>query len=115
MNRKQFLHASLATLVAWRVAPVARAADPAPTAAPAYLARAQEVTAAIHAKFRMPKQSLNRNKPGSESPEMAWGSSVLFSMLVGASRHQPQTYQRDLLKFHDGINRYWDTGVKIPG
>jgi len=113
MTRKQFIHSSLATLVACRVAPSSRAA--APEVPPASLARAMEVTADIHAKYWMPQQSLYRAKPGSNDPEMAWGSSALFSMLVAASRHAPQTYQRDLLKFFDGLNRYWDTAVKIPG
>jgi len=76
---------------------------------------AKEVTADIHAKFWMPEQSLYRSKPGTTDPEMVWGCGALFSMLVAASRHSPQTYQRDLLKFFDGLNRYWDTAVKIPG
>lgn len=113
MNRKQFIRSSLATLVACRVAP--GAATAAPDAVPNSLAMAQEVTADIHAKFWMPDRSLYRSKAGTDDPEMVWGCSVLFSMLVAAARQAPRIYQRDLLRFFDGLERYWDTAVKIPG
>jgi hypothetical protein len=112
MNRKQFLHTSLATLVACRVAP--RPAAAAPEAPPNFLALAKEVTADIHAKCWMPEESLYRAKPGSDRPQMIWGCSVLFAMLAAASRHEPQPYHRDMLKFFDGLERYWDTAAKIP-
>ena len=112
MNRQQFLRASLAGFISWRVAPTQAAAAVAPSD---ILAKAKEVTAAIHAKYWIIEQSLYRAAPGANHPEMLWACGVLFSMLVAAARHEPQTYRRDLLKFFEGLNRYWDSAAKIPG
>ena len=114
MNRQQFLRSSFATLLAWRVAP-GTALAAAPPAAPASLVKALAVTAAIHAKHWMPEQSLYRSKPGTDHPEMLWGCSALFAMLVAASRLAPRIYQPVLPSFFAGLNRYWDAAVKIPG
>jgi hypothetical protein len=84
-------------------------------AAPSYLAKAKEVTDAIHSEFWIPQRSLYLTKPGSNDPETVWGCGVLFSMLTAAARHEPQTYQQDLLKFYEGLDEYWDKDVKIPG
>jgi len=80
-----------------------------------YVTKAREVTDAIHEIYWMPEKSLFRTKPGTNEPEMVWGGGVLFSMLTAATRHDPKSYKQELLKFYDGLDTYWDTGVKIPG
>jgi uncharacterized protein (DUF983 family) len=80
-----------------------------------HLAMAKEVTADIHSKYWMPERLLYRQKLGKDDPEMVWGGGILFSMLVAAARHEPETYKEPLFRFYDGLNTYWDTGVKIPG
>jgi hypothetical protein len=92
------------------------AAEPPAVPPPApHLAMAREVTAAIHQHYWMPEKALYRRQPGKDEPEFIWGGGVLFSMLAGAARHEPQLYQADLLRFYDGLDRYWDRQVKIPG
>jgi hypothetical protein len=93
------------------------AVEPAPTPPPPapHLAMAREVTAAIHEQFWMPKEALYRHEIGKDDPEYIWGSGVLFSMLAGAARHEPQTYRAELLRYYDSLDRYWDKAVKIPG
>ena len=91
------------------------AAPAVPVAPAAHLAMAKEVTAAIHGQYWMPKESLYRHEIGKDNPEYIWGGGILFSMLVAASRHEPQAYQQAVLRNYDAINRYWDAGVKIPG
>jgi hypothetical protein len=92
------------------------AAEPAAAPPPApHLAMAREVTAAIHQQYWMPEKAWYRRDLAKDEPEFIWGGGVLFSMLTGAARHEPQLYQADLLRFYDGLDRYWDREVKIPG
>ena len=93
------------------------AAEPGPIPPPPapHLAMAREVTAAIQQKFWMPKEALYRHEVGKDDPEYIWGSGVLFSMLTGAARHEPQPYGAELLRYYDALDRYWDKSVKIPG
>jgi hypothetical protein len=39
----------------------------------------------------------------------------MFSALLGAVRHDPQTYAPLVAGFFKSMDRYWDTGVRIPG
>lgn len=80
-----------------------------------HAAMAGEITAAIQADYWMPQRKLYRSKIGKDDPEMVWGGGILFSMLVGAARHDPQKYLPVLYDFYDGLDTHWDTGVKIPG
>lgn len=80
-----------------------------------YAAMAGEVTRDIQDKYWMPGRKLYRAKVGKEDPEMIWGGGILFSMLCGAARHDPDAYNRILGDFYEGLDTYWDTGVKIPG
>ncbi len=47
--------------------------------------------------------------------EVMWGNGVQFSALVGATRDNPTKYKPILDAFAKGLEKYWDTGVAIPG
>ena len=87
---------------------------PAVAAPPAHLERATEVMESIQKNFYDRKTGLYSSKPGGKDPEMIWGSGVMFSAVVGASRHDKQ-YRTVMRKFFEGMEAYWDVKVKIPG
>ncbi len=80
-----------------------------------FLSMAREITAAIQSDHWMPGRKLYRTEKGKNEPEMVWGGGILFSMLVAAARHDPQTYRQEVFRFYEGLDTYWDTKAKIPG
>ncbi len=49
------------------------------------------------------------------SYDFMWGNGVMFSALVGATRHNPEKYKPLLYSFADGLKKYWDEQAPIPG
>src|SRR5690349_9160381 len=67
-----------------------------------YAQKAREVTDEIHRKFWMPKAQRYAGKAGGQNADAVWGAGVMFSALVGATRHDPAQYKSLLGKFYDG-------------
>lgn len=76
--------------------------------------RAAEVMESIQKNFWDRKSGLYASKSGGKDPEMIWGCGVMFSALVGASRHD-RSYRPVMRKFFDAMDAYWDIEAKIPG
>ena len=75
--------------------------------------QAIEVTEDIHRKHWMPKVQRYSNKPGSNQADAVWGAGVMFSAIVGATRHEPAKFKPILGKFYDGLEGYWDKQSKL--
>src|SRR5206468_11033686 len=65
--------------------------------------------------FYLPKEGLYAHSLTQRQPEFMWGNGIMFSALLGAARHDPQTYSPLVTRFFKSMDRYWDTRVKIPG
>ncbi|WP_193212689.1 glycoside hydrolase family 76 protein [Luteolibacter marinus] len=77
-------------------------------------ARAVEVMESIQKNFWDRKSGLYASKSGCKEPEMIWGGGVMFSAVVGATRHD-KGYRMVMRKFFDGLEAYWDLKAEIPG
>jgi hypothetical protein len=80
-----------------------------------FLDAANEVTTHIQKTYYHPDTGLYDHSTTKREPEAMWGNGVMFSALVGAARHDPQTYKPILSKFFDAMDAYWDAKAKIPG
>lgn len=78
-----------------------------------HLERAKEVTESIQENFRDRRTGLYAARSGGKEPDMIWGCGVMFSALVGASRHE-KSYRPVMRKFFDAMEAYWDIEAKIP-
>ncbi len=76
--------------------------------------RANEVQQYIQDTFWNKKSDLYAGRAEKPDPDFVWGGGVAFSALVGASRHD-KSWQPLMRKYFEGLNRYWDDKVKIPG
>lgn len=79
-----------------------------------YGQRASEVMEYIQENFWMKKRDLYKMVIDKGDPDYIWGSGVMFSAVVAATRHDPK-YKSIMRKFFDGMEVYWDAKVKIPG
>ena len=114
LGARQLIAASVTDLLT-RATRIRDAASPAQPPTSIYTARAREVAEEIQKDFWNPQTGLYAEKPGGKNPAVAWSGGVMFSALVGASRHDPDRYQPVLKKFFDGLDRYWDRKDAIPG
>ena len=78
------------------------------------LERANEVMAYLQEHFWDGKLDLYRAKADAGDPDFIWGGGVMFSALVGASRHDKR-YRGIMRKFFNALEGYWDDKVKVPG
>src|SRR5215207_7597453 len=80
-----------------------------------YRRQALEITDDTHRRFWMSKVKRYSGQAGTNQPDAVWGAGVMFSALVGATRHEPARYKSILNDFFAGLEGYWDTRAKIPG
>lgn len=104
------------TLV-WLLITLPAVAQPNPTARPttSFVESARTVTASIQQSFFSEKTGLYAQSITKRDPEFMWGNGVMFSALVAATRHDPDTYRPVLDRFFAAMDRYWDDKAKIPG
>ena len=76
--------------------------------------RATEVQQYIQTTFWNRNSDLYAGRADKPDPDFVWGGGVAFSALVGASRHD-KSWQPLMKKYFNGLDRYWDDKVKIPG
>lgn len=75
---------------------------------------AATVSASIQERFAL-DSGLYARSVTDRAPDFMWGNGVMFSSLVAAARHDPATYRPVMDRFFAAMDRYWDTGVEIPG
>src|SRR5918993_5450164 len=63
------------------------------TRAPLFRSAAEEVTRHIQAKYWDEKTALYAHSTTDGNAEAMWGNGVMFSALVAAAKHEPQTYR----------------------
>src|SRR5438477_10839185 len=80
-----------------------------------YRAAAREVTRHIQAAFFLPDDDLYAHSLADRTPEFMWGNGIMFSALLGAARHDPQTYAPVVARFFKSLDGYWDTLDSPPG
>ena len=89
-------------------------AQAAPTAPGEYARQAAEVTEYIQKNLWDRKGGVYYQAIDKKQPDFIWGGGVMFSALVAAARSDPH-YRPELRKYFEGLDRYWDSKVKIPG
>lgn len=101
---------TLATVLSFAIAWL----RPSEARADTHLTKAKEVTASIQEHFWNRRSGLYASRSGGKDPDMIWGCGVMFSALVGASRHD-KSYRPVMRKFFESMDAYWDIEAKIPG
>jgi rhamnogalacturonyl hydrolase YesR len=104
-----------AAIFALASCPAPSAGQTRPVAPVNYESAAREVMVHIQTSFYLPEDGLYANSLSKRQPDYMWGNGVMFSALVAAARHQPQTYSPLMERFFGSMDRYWDTQTKIPG
>lgn len=82
--------------------------------APSYADRAHTVSRSIEEDFLTAPGSYARSLTD-RAPEFMWGNGVLFSSLVAATRHRPETYGPALQSLFVALDSHWDSEAPIPG
>jgi hypothetical protein len=104
------------TFVALGVAAASAAAPPAAPEAPVSFAEAARiVTASIQEHFYNEDTGLYARSLEDRGLEYMWGNGVMFSTLVAAARHEPETYRPVLERFFGAMDCYWDGEAPVPG
>jgi hypothetical protein len=85
-----------------------------PAAPGPYGIEAREVTEYFQKTFYDPNAGVYVRSTTDHKPDYVWREAAAFSVLVGAARHDPQTYRPLLAKFFKALDAYWDTKVAIP-
>ncbi len=80
-----------------------------------YAAAASEVMRHIQATYYLPQQGLYAHSTAGRKPDAMWGNGIMFSALLGASRHDPATYSPIVSHFFESMDRYWDPTDHPPG
>ena len=93
----------------------ASAADP-PSSQPSdhYGAQARQMMDHIQKTFWDPAKGIYTKSAQDRTPDYVWRQAAAFSALVGAARHEPQTYRPILAQFFRALDVYWDAKVPIP-
>ncbi len=79
-----------------------------------FVEAARTVSASIEQRYLL-EAGLYAAKPEERAPDFMWGNGVMFSALVAAARHDPQTYTPVMERFFQAMDAYWDTKADIPG
>src|SRR6266581_2261446 len=79
-----------------------------------YSAEARKVMDHIQKTFWDPAKGIYTKTAQDRTPDYVWRQAAAFSALVGASRHEPQTYRPILARLFRGLDAYWDDKVSIP-
>jgi hypothetical protein len=91
------------------------AADaPSPQPSDHYGAQARQVMEHIQKTFWDPARGIYTKTALDRTPDYVWRQAAAFSALVGAARHEPQTYRPILARFFRALDVYWDAQVPIP-
>jgi hypothetical protein len=80
-----------------------------------YDAEARDVMTRLQTDFYLPDDGLYAHSLTERHADYMWGNGVTFTALIGAARHDPQTYSPILAKFFKAMDRYWDRLDAIPG
>jgi Glycosyl hydrolase family 76 len=106
---------STPAVILYLVLGLTAAADP-PSAPPSdhYGPQAREVMAYVQKTFWDPAKGLYTKTAQDRTPDYVWREAAAFSALVGAARHEPQTYRPILAQFFRALDTYWDTNAPIP-
>jgi uncharacterized protein YyaL (SSP411 family) len=80
-----------------------------------YETAARGVMDRVQADFYLPEDGLYARSLNDRHVEFMWGNGVMFTALLGAARHDPQTYSPILEKFFKAMDRYWDRLDAVPG
>lgn len=80
-----------------------------------YRKLASEVSQYIQKTFFDAASGFYRESTEKKDPCFVWPGGVMFSSLVAAARHEPQTYRPLMDKYFGVLDRYWDRGTKPPG
>jgi hypothetical protein len=78
-------------------------------------ARAKEATDYLQKTFLDPKTRLYFRGAAEPKPDYIWRQAAMFSVLVGAARHEPRVYGPLLRPYFDALNVYWDARASVPG
>src|SRR5579871_5913665 len=73
-----------------------------------YGVKAREVMAYCQKTFWDSKTNLYTRSATDRKPDYIWREAAAFSALVGAARHDPQTYRPIMARHFAAINTYWD-------
>lgn len=88
--------------------------DAAPDESSPSAVRAAEVMDQIQKNFWDDRRNLYFTAIDRHDPDMIWGNGVMFSALVGGSRHDMR-YRPVMGRFFEAMNGYWDDKARIPG
>ena len=84
-----------------------------------YEQKALEATDYIQRAFYDPNAKLYHPtaplKPDGLPYEVMWGNGLQYSVLVFATKADPEKYKPVLYDFTDGLQRFWDKDAPIPG
>jgi len=86
---------------------------PATTEPVDYAARAAEVTAAFQKTFFDSERGIYVNNAKDRKPDYVWRQAAAFSVLVGATRHEPAVYLPVMTHFFHALDQFWDTKAPI--
>jgi uncharacterized protein YyaL (SSP411 family) len=101
-----------ALLLAALLTPRANAADPEPGS---YGRQAREVMEHIQKTFWNEGTGLYAESETKRHPDFMWPNGVMFTALVAAARHEPETYRPVMERFFTALDAYWDAKAKVPG
>src|SRR5439155_6622654 len=73
-----------------------------------YESAAREVMQHIQTTFSLPDEGLYAHSTTDRNREFMWGNGIMFSALLGAARHDPQTYMPIVTQFFKSMDGYWD-------
>lgn len=82
---------------------------------PKFVDAARQLTDSIQKFSALEESGLYAQSTEKREPELMWGNGVMFSALVAAARHDPQSYGPQVDRFFEAMNGYWDSKAKIPG
>lgn len=88
---------------------------PGAQAASTYEPEAREVTQYIQRTYYKPASGLYARSPKDRADDFMWSNGVMFSALVAAARHDPDSYRPVMDQFFKAMDHYWDPGDKPPG
>jgi hypothetical protein len=80
-----------------------------------YRKMGSEVSQYLQKTFFDASSGYYRESTEKKDPCFVWPGGVMFSSLVAATRHDPQTYRPLLDKYFAALERYWDRAAKPPG
>lgn len=79
-----------------------------------YSAEAREVMSHFQQTFFDPARGVYVKNATDHTPDYVWRQAAAFSALVGATRHEPQTYGPIMSRFFHSLDAYWDAKAPIP-